>query len=58
MGLFTQRRVSFSFIEWEEIKQFCFACNSEVEDFFTLNKQQAVRLIISNYDFYCIQIKV
>ena len=57
VGLFARRRVPFSMIEWEEIKELCLACNPDVEDLLISSRRQGVRLLVANFDLYRRQIK-
>ena len=57
VGLLTRRRAPFSLIEWEEFKDICLACNPDIEDLLISNRRQAIRLVLSNYEFYYSQIK-
>ena len=57
VGLFARRRVPFSMIEWEEIKELCLACNPDVEDLLISSRRQGVCLVVVNFDLYCCQIK-
>lgn len=57
VGLFARRRVPFSMIEWEEVKELCLACNPDVEDLLISSRRQGVRLLVANFDLYCQQVK-
>ncbi|KAI9710497.1 MAG: hypothetical protein M1820_002633 [Bogoriella megaspora] len=57
VGLFARRRVLFSMIEWEEVKEFYLACKPDVEDLLISSRRQGVRLLVTNFDLYRHQIK-
>ena len=57
VSLFVRRRVLFSIIEWEKVKELCFTYNPDIEDLLILSKRQGVRLLVANFDLYRCQIK-
>lgn len=56
VGLLTRRRMPFSAVEWNEMKDLALACNPAIEDLLITSRRTAVRLIASNYRLYKSQI--
>jgi hypothetical protein len=57
IGLLTRRRMPFSAIEWNEMRDLALACNPVIEDLLIISRRTAVRYIASNYKLYKGQIK-
>lgn len=57
IGLLTRRRVPFSAVEWNELKDLALACNPAIEDLLITSRRTAVRYIASNYELYKVQIR-
>lgn len=57
IGLLTRRRMPFSAVEWNEMKDLALACNPAIEDLLITSRRTAVRFIASNYKLYKGQIK-
>lgn len=57
IGLLTRRRMPFSAVEWNEMKDLALACNPAIEDLLITSRRTAVRFIASNYRLYKGQIK-
>ena len=57
VGLLTRRRVPFSFIEWDEVRQLILAANPEVGDLLISSRRQALREVVRNYSLYRDQVK-
>jgi hypothetical protein len=58
IGLLTRRRVAFSAVEWDELKDMMLAGNPAIEDLLITSRRTAVRYIASNYILYREQLKV
>ncbi len=57
VGLLTRRRVSFSAVEWDEMKDFALACNPAIEDLLITSRNRAMRIIDANFALYASQLK-
>jgi hypothetical protein len=57
VGLLTRRRVPFSAVEWDEMRELALACNPHISDKLITSRRKAVRAIVANYDLYSNQIK-
>jgi hypothetical protein len=57
IGLLTRRRMPFSAVEWNEMKDLALACNPAIEDLLITSRRTAVRCIASNYNLYQGQIR-
>jgi hypothetical protein len=57
IGLLTRRRMPFSAVEWNEMRDLALACNPAIEDLLIISRRTAVRYIASNYKLYKGQIK-
>jgi hypothetical protein len=57
IGLLTRRRVPFSAVEWNELKDLALACNPAIGDQLITSRRLAMRHIAANYAFYRDQIK-
>ena len=57
VGLLTRRRIPFSAVEWDEIKNLALACNPVIEDCLITNRRGAMRIIDANYELYTGQLK-
>ncbi|PVH90030.1 hypothetical protein DM02DRAFT_665653 [Periconia macrospinosa] len=49
VGLLTRRRVSFSAVEWDEMKDLALACNPAIEDLLITSRNRAMRIIDANF---------
>lgn len=57
VGLLTRRRIPFSAVEWEELKNLALACNPAIADCLITSRYQAMKIIDANYDLYTSQLK-
>lgn len=57
ISLLTRRRMPFSAVEWNEMKDLALACNPAIEDLLITSRRTAVRCIVSNYNLYQGQIR-
>jgi hypothetical protein len=52
IGLITRRRVAFSMVEWDKLKDFALACNPAIEDSLITSRRTVMRYISANYELY------
>jgi hypothetical protein len=52
IGLVTRRRVAFSMVEWDELKDLALACNPAIEDSLITSRRTVMRYISANYELY------
>ncbi|KAH7120140.1 hypothetical protein B0J13DRAFT_165971 [Dactylonectria estremocensis] len=52
IGLVTRRRVAFSMVEWDELKNLALACNPAIEDSLITSRRTVMRYISANYELY------
>jgi hypothetical protein len=57
VGLLTRRRVPFSAVEWEELRNLAIACNPAINDQLITSRRSAMNYIVANYGLYMDQIK-
>jgi len=57
IGLLTRRRLPFSAVEWDELKDMMLAGNHAIGDLLITSRRTAVRYIASNYSLYREQLK-
>jgi hypothetical protein len=57
VGLLTSRRVPFSAVEWDEMRELALACNPHISDKLITSRRKGVQAIVANYDLYSNQIK-
>jgi hypothetical protein len=57
VGLLTRRRVAFSAVEWDEMKELVLAANPHIEDCLITTRHKMLKIIHSNYDLYTSQLK-
>jgi len=56
VGLLTRRRIPFSAVVWDEMKQLALACNPAIEDLLITSRPRAMKIIDSNYELYVDQL--
>jgi hypothetical protein len=52
IGLVTRRRVAFSMVEWDELKDLALACNPAIEDSLITSRRTVMRYISASYELY------
>jgi hypothetical protein len=57
VSLLTRRRVAFSAVEWDEMKELVLAGNPHIEDCLITTRYRMLKIIDSNYDLYTSQLK-
>jgi hypothetical protein len=57
VGLLTRRRVPFSAVEWDEMKDLALACNPAIEDLLITSRARAMRIIDANFALYASQLR-
>jgi hypothetical protein len=57
VGLLTRRRVTFSAMEWDEMKDLALACNPAIEDLLITSRDRAMRIINTNFALYTLQLR-
>jgi hypothetical protein len=57
VGLLTRRRVAFSAVEWDEMKDLALACNPAIEDLLITSRRTAMRHIDANFELYASQLR-
>lgn len=57
IGLLTRRRVPFSAVEWDEMKNIALACNPLIEDRLLTSRRRAMRIIELNFHLYQDQLR-
>ena len=56
ISLLTRRRVAFSMVEWDELKDLALACNPAIEDSLITSRRTVMRYISASYEFYAAQL--
>lgn len=56
ISLLTRRRVPFSMVEWDELRDLALACNPAIEDGLIASRRTAMRYISANYQLYAAQL--
>jgi hypothetical protein len=57
IGLLTRRRVAFSAVEWDELRDLALACNPAIEDLLVTSRRSILRHIDANFLLYTLQLK-
>ena len=57
LGLLTRRRIPFSALVWDELKELALACNPAIADLLITSRYKAMKIIDSNYELYLYQIR-
>jgi hypothetical protein len=56
VSLLTRRRVSFSAVDWDELKELALACNPAIEDCLITSRRTVMRHIAANFTLYSVQL--
>ncbi|TQV91003.1 Ribonuclease H-like protein [Cordyceps javanica] len=56
VSLLTRRRVAFSMVEWDELKELALACNPAIEDGLVTSRRTIMRYVSANYQLYASQL--
>ncbi|KAG7404175.1 putative AC transposase [Fusarium oxysporum f. sp. rapae] len=56
ISLLTRRRVGFSMMEWDELKDLALKCNPAIEDSLITSQRTVMRYIAASYEFYAAQL--
>jgi hypothetical protein len=57
VGLLTRRRVAFSAVEWDELKDIVLAANPAIADLLITSRRTAMRHINANFELYTSELK-
>lgn len=56
VSLVTRRRVAFSMVEWDKLKDLALACNPAIKDSLITSRRTVMRYISANYKLYAAQL--
>src|ERR1700712_551084 len=57
MGLLTRRRVDFSAVEWDEMRELALACNPSIGNLIITTRRTVMRQIDANFTLYASELR-